>query len=333
MTTTKKPTTKPTTKPSLTPTPKKVAPKKLEAVSKEGVAPVAAPPVAEMAAPGVPPVVRDTVAVLREVASFAAEGSAGLFDIWKAINFRPGEVFAQDGSLGAWSKVDLDLSGSVEAGKLLKAIKAVGEDPSFTMDKGSLVLRSGDVRVQLPVLSSDLTPKFHTPPADGWEATTLFSAVSKIGWCVGKERAHISGVNITAGEIQVTNGHVGIVYRDEARGGFRGFGDPVLVDPSVFSGLPPLVSVRVHEDRFFVANEARTLFRSAKLISAQFPSLEHVMGGCASIPSGGRVSGCASGRGGARCGGWHAGVAEVREGSVVGDGRRQGGQGSVCVLR
>jgi hypothetical protein len=217
------------------------------------------------------------VNTIKEVAGFAAAGQSGMFEMWLALHFRPGEVFAQDGTLGARMPVDLDLTCGVDAAKLVKALKVVTGEPKFTQEKDQLVIRAGTSTIKLPSMSAEVAPIFYRPPTKAaWVEVSILGEVENMSWCTNASRMNMSGVNLAKSGLQVTNSHAAII-----RGGAnfeKMLGRQVLVAPKLFKGLPQTVWLAVHDNLLFVAKDPEgTEFRSGKMVDGQFPPVDELL--------------------------------------------------------
>jgi hypothetical protein len=226
----------------------------------------------------------EIVDTIRRVAAFAETKDSDTFSI-ADVHFRTGAVFAQSMLGGATEPIDLELNCGVGAKRLLKALQAVGKDPSFAMDGKVLLIKSGRSTVKLETSDPKDAPKFHQPPKGAqWVPIPLLHEAHRLAWACSTDatRTHIAGVCLTASGLCATNGHVAVKLGSENYCELLGVppSSAPIVPPAVLKGLTDPTFGVLDKGRLFLAAEDKPkAFRSAHLYDASFPPMENILKG------------------------------------------------------
>ena len=149
--------------------------------------------------------------IITKVAGFVDKSATGMGDHWLAVHFREGEVFAQSMHGGMRAEVDLKLNCGVNAGKLVKAMKAIRGEPKFKQTKTALLVSSENHKgsaAELEIIPAASAPEFHRPAGNTWTATTALEHVQRVVWCASDDvsRSHLNGVQFDKDGMAATDG-------------------------------------------------------------------------------------------------------------------------------
>lgn len=227
-----------------------------------------------------------TVSTIKRVAAFAATDATLAGSHWSSLHFRPGEVYASSPSGGACVPVDIDLECSVSAKTLLKALRAVGPDPTFKVGKSGLIVRGVTSKARLSIIGVD-APDIKRPGSVDWKHSSSLSDVARVVWCCGVDgtRPALTGVHLSRIGVEAANGHAWCRSGDtdfvEALG-LDPAADGIVVPPQMLCGLGDECWIAKTGagscgQLFIAADEAGSDFRSANLLDCEFPKLDSVV--------------------------------------------------------
>jgi len=230
----------------------------------------------------------DILNTIKQIASFADQtvrktGAAH----WSTVHFRKGEVFAQNPYGGACAPIELKLDCGVSAPCLLKALRAIGGEPSFSLSKGSLTVQHGDTKAILPTSSNKNAPKLHRPNGVAWKACVDLAQAGRVSWAasVDETRMQLCGVWLGKNGIEATNGFAlarlgGVDFEEILKG--KGCNVPV----SMLRNIAKESWIARDGNRLYIANDEHGKeFRSCNLISEAFPSTSQVIGDLNASPA------------------------------------------------
>jgi hypothetical protein len=228
---------------------------------------------------------------IKRVASFADTKGNDMFTM-SDVHFRKGSIYVQTITGGAIEPIDLELDCGVNASKLIKALKAVGKDPTFTQTDRQLQVKSGSSTAKLSTSLTKDAPKFHRPPNTiAWVEIPHLHIAHRMAWAVCDDigRSHLGGVALTSCGMCATNGHVALKYGSVNYTELLHAQEPPNIPVSILKGLPDPTCGVLDQGRLFLAAQIKpkakpTTFRSANLFSGLFPPMEQILVGARKEP-------------------------------------------------